>query len=822
MKGKKRYLILVLLLIIFGIILYFTKDDRENTIKEKEEQINEYIEERERKAIKLTTITEIDREKYGDVVDNLGELILFKNDDTNYVFNNSGKELSSSKSDIRLQIYDSGLFYFLEDNLYDSEGKLVYKKPSDGSKILQLNDKYIILGYENENYEVVKEKLVDYDNKEITTFTSSIGFFNGILVYRKNDKIIVFDKEEKIFDKFDERENYNFLHLTSSSEEVYLSKNKGYITKDEYYKEKLNDSYYLEFGECLQIKSIVSDKLLSDECFINYKKINDNYYVFFDSSSTASVFRENKIDKLSEYEIGYFTDTLYYASKGKDDNNYYAFYENGDNVEFECASNITYAGNNIFACNDKIESYFIEKNKIRDDKYDQIICNHENDYCVVVKNNKYGLYYMGEKIIEPNYFKIEIIGNCITLDTGNKYYLLTEESGKKTLTKEKLNKIINEFDYDIDIDKVIEENNLDKYKDIINDNKDLFKKYANSVEKNNNLGIYKKYVYDYFKVIIDYKDYIDEDFFNKLNDLKIIEKNELLSEYTLGVFDGIMNEIQILDGYNNQSDIVLHELMHFIDFRLNSYQDNDILLDDKVISKKEYISLSLDEKRRVQIREEMLFDLNFISEGGAEIYSAEYFNHSLTKSYEYVCKLFYVFEYMLGTNNMKDVFFANKSFYRLVGQYLSEEKYDKFKDITNKITTVQDSCLEEDFQFVFDVLIDLYISKKSEQWYNDNEFCFLLYNLNREKLSYLKKSKYYDTYEKIHNLYEIEHDIYGQEIASMNNEEYIDVPKIIYENDNIYFLEYYRFGNEKEQKLVKYKYNAEDKNFEEIGRYDIK
>lgn len=822
MKGKKRYFVLIFLLVIFGTVLYLTKESRKDTIKKEEEKIKK----QEKKSIELTTIVSIDKDKYGDIEEVLGSFFILKKDDFYYLLDNKGNEVRKSKTPINIykDENNSKTYYTFDNALYDQNNNVVYDKLIDRES-LRIYDDVIVITTD----EVVK--IINLSTKEVIEANGFVNNYNGIYVYIKDDKIIAFDGEEHEFENISLINEYEFLHLSTDNSDLYLNKEKGKITKEEYNKQKLNDEYYLDYEKCGQLKRIKDDETISNECFYQYNKVTDKFYVLVSEKDELYFFINNNLEKKDDFFTGNVADDKYYAPKGDKDNNYYLFYDNGDKEEFECASYVTYAGNNVFACNDYFENYFIENNKIREDKYDNIDCIYGSDYCTVKKDNKYGLYYRGKKIIEPNYQNIEVNNDYIIIDSSNKYYILYTEEGAKALTKEQIN--IKEDDNNtVNIDEVIKNNNLEEYKDLINDNKEMFIKYASAVESNDGLGEYKKYVYDYFKVVVDKKEYIDDSvFYKKLGTLKFEVKDKLVTNGASGEYWSNKNEIQLNQGYKKDASVIYHELMHFIDYALN---DNtpDIMfkMNDKFITKEEYTKLDMPEKREVQIANSNSDRNDVIVEGGAEKNSGKYFFDGSTATYQKSVIVYNILEYIFGFDKIESVYYGNVNLYSLMKDYVDIESFEKFIDANNSITRISENEINADYVTSIDFIYNLYINKNGKDIHKDEVFSLLLYSLiNNYRIDNLKGSKYYTEYLKVYNNENEKLATIRKKLENrvVEYDFYQVLPKVLVDNNKIYVFYYCGTGimgldTSYKRGYIKTEYNIETKDFKVIKYIDEK
>ena len=815
MKGKKRYFVLIILIGLFLGFAYYTKDKRKEQIEKQDEQIKEENELREKKSIKLTNVITIDQDKYGQYEYSEGNLLKFKKNKVYFIIDNKGKELYFGVNNPEIYTNTKGTksYYTAINSLYDSEGNEIYNKLEDGNTIATITDKEIVVNAGEDKYQII-----DIESKDIKNVNGYIGNYKGINVYIKNHKYYVYDNGEKEYDELYSRSsNYyandnDIIYLKSETDELFLDKEKGKITKDDYFKEKLNDKYYLNHDKCPTIKSYADDKNVLDECIFDYDKVNNNFFAFVTEKEELYILRNDKFEKEQGFIRGQVADNTYFASKGNQEKNYYVFYENGDTKELECPSFVGHAGNNVFSCDNLFDGYFIENNKIRDDKYDYISCNFDTEYCIVSNKNKEGLYYMGEKIIEPIYNDIIVENGYVILDLGYTYNIYYIEKDGKALKKSDLNPKIEEEKYEADVDKIVEEYKLDK--ELVNNNKDLFTKYASIVEKNEGLKDYKKYIYNYFKVIIDRKEYLDEDmFFSALKTLKVEVQDELSVKGAAGIYNNADNAIRLLPLYKNEDYVIYHEFMHFIDYKLNSNEpEKTYLYNGKVVTKDSYSKLTIEEKRKVEFGANMVDKPKVIVEAGAELYRSRYFADSYTLTYENAVGMYYIFEYLLGEDTMSDVFFGNKNLYTELRKYISEDEYEKFYDSSDKITDINGITSTNDFVVTFETFINIYIKAKGNEWYNDNKFCILLSEVFKPEP--VRNSKYYNVYEKLYSYKDSELERLTKEIQSKESNPIV-IQHFIYENNEILLLSFKDLTNDKEIPK-KYKYDVDKKTIEEI------
>ena len=401
------------------------------------------------------------------------------------------------------------------------------------------------------------------------------------------------------------------------------------------------------------------------------------------------------------------------------------------------------------------------------------------------------------------------------VDNVNNEFSSTKNDKKKENITTKSN--------DSKIEKIISDNNLEEYRDLIYSNKELFTKYSNAVEANDNLGKCKKHVYDFFKVIVDNKKYLDEEiFFDKLSNLKIVFSNTK----KIGISGQYYRENNSISIYVYTDAVVYHELMHFVDSSLNSNVPRTLYYyDNKVISEEEYLKL-LDYSPESHLNE-ISGDINydevagewsvFLSEAGAEHYSAKYFSYSHVRSYFDAVALYDIFEYLYSEEKMKDVFFGYESLYGLTDGYFTENEFKEFLNTAYTITYFKATPANADYRYILDSMIGLYNSSHDDEWYNDEDFCLLRYNFIDFDINKIEGSKYYDINKEKCEYYKNLFNSYKNNLSSYVGTKNHVYPKITYENNNIYFITFVDIETENES-IVKLLYDCKNDNLKEVFR----
>ena len=280
---------------------------------------------------------------------------------------------------------------------------------------------------------------------------------------------------------------------------------------------------------------------------------------------------------------------------------------------------------------------------------------------------------------------------------------------------------------DTEIKKLKEENDLEF--DVPKKYEELFKKYSKVVENNTNITKYKRQVYNLFQILIkdNINKYLDEDyFFEKLSKLNIYVDSSISSDGVGGYYYYDSNIIE-LDKEGSMQ--VYHELMHFLDRSINSgISDYNWFCNKKKYKDNDYYKLSENEQEKCMYLGS--YSTDFITEAGAEIYSAKYFKKGVVAYFD-ISAYFTALEYIFGSEKMDEIFLSSNSdtdfMALLIENGISVQDYEN---------TVKDlSFYTYPYKYldytpsgkVLDSLIDLYKKNiKNKIWTNDEEFKYLL------------------------------------------------------------------------------------------------
>ena len=293
------------------------------------------------------------------------------------------------------------------------------------------------------------------------------------------------------------------------------------------------------------------------------------------------------------------------------------------------------------------------------------------------------------------------------------------DKNSKSLTKKDLEVNFSKPYQDININDLINEYNLTWMKDTINENEELFKKYAYIALNNNLLNNYQNKVLDLFYEIALNKDYLDEYYLlSSLKKLNITKKDVLDEEGYTGLYYDDDKRIDLLNDDNN---VMYHELTHFVDFSFNIDNSNEIFkCGDKYLSNSDFIKLNIKENNNCELV--IMEEPNFIIEGGAEYFSSYYLNKNVLRAYKFQTNVIGALAYIYGFDKLNEIYFSNDGSYKLFMLFnsagITVSEYNKFLEATHRYHNIT----EEETIMITDMLIKMYEQEKDNHWYEDAEF----------------------------------------------------------------------------------------------------
>ncbi|MBO4475045.1 MAG: hypothetical protein J5750_09080 [Clostridiales bacterium] len=265
---------------------------------------------------------------------------------------------------------------------------------------------------------------------------------------------------------------------------------------------------------------------------------------------------------------------------------------------------------------------------------------------------------------------------------------------------------------------------------------DLFVRFCRNTENNGRLGEFADYVYLLFPLIADHIEPESEDYFlAKVASLKI--QSRQLKRTHAGEYDQSDNTVTINTLYLESDDLsyqatVMHELIHFVDTTIDgpvekatftvdhAYPINDVPKDQQG----SLIGSS---------------DVEFLVEGGAELYLAKYFTH-YARHYTPAVQFLTGLEYLCGSDLLDDAFFSHDSAY-VLSDFLISQGFTP-EELICFYTTMYAMCYwKEPTGTVLrpeDVLIRLYENIRGSDFREDPAFCYILYCIYDEDFDFDK------------------------------------------------------------------------------------
>ena len=274
---------------------------------------------------------------------------------------------------------------------------------------------------------------------------------------------------------------------------------------------------------------------------------------------------------------------------------------------------------------------------------------------------------------------------------------------------------------------------------------DLFIRYAEAVGSNPEFKGRREFIYHLFPVIAEHlKSENEEFFFNKVKELKITQKH---TDGIDGQYIQTENKIELdpdLEtrmGKEAYSSVFYHELMHFIDLNIagSGLEGYACLMDDGSIRK--YGDLDYGEMRHMK---DYLY--SYFIEGGAEMYTSEYFTYA-PNSYLPRVRFLVGMKYIFGVEKIDNMFFDVDTDYQfaqllMANGFTTEETVKVFMAMRNTPDALSEPKTLIDPR---EVLIRLYINNVGPDYEKDKTFCLILGSMNESDLNKIPSdySKFY-------------------------------------------------------------------------------
>ena len=274
---------------------------------------------------------------------------------------------------------------------------------------------------------------------------------------------------------------------------------------------------------------------------------------------------------------------------------------------------------------------------------------------------------------------------------------------------------------------------------------DLFIRYAEVVGSNPEFKGRREFIYHLFPVIAEHlKSENEEFFFSKVKELKITQKH---TDGIDGQYIQTENKIELDPdietrmGKEAYSSVFYHELMHFIDLNIagSGLEGYACLMDDGSIRK--YGDLDYGEMRHMK---DYLY--SYFIEGGAEMYTSEYFTYA-PNSYLPRVRFLVGMKYIFGVEKIDNVFFDVDTDYQfaqllMANGFTTEETVKVFMAMRNTPDALSEPKTLIDPR---EVLIRLYINNVGPDYEKDKTFCLILGSMNESDLNKIPSdySKFY-------------------------------------------------------------------------------
>ena len=304
---------------------------------------------------------------------------------------------------------------------------------------------------------------------------------------------------------------------------------------------------------------------------------------------------------------------------------------------------------------------------------------------------------------------------------------MAEEGSTKNTPPEP--EVEEEEDNGIDINKVISDYKLSSIESYINEDKAYFKKFAKAVIDNDKIGSkYKRIVLLQYKVLMSNKKYLNKDYFlNSVKQLTMDEVKKTSVDGALGTYADYITTINIWKGM--EVDVVYHELMHFVDYRINMGSLYHVCENNgKYTLMSEYYEYDCNEVLMPQDR--------LIVEGGAETNSARYNDEVTLAHYDTLTPIYNLIAYLIGEDKMNDIFYSSESspmlFIELNKYGITLKEYEDFMEGIN-FMAIEDNFVgkvkKSEASYYMDALnfvSNLYKKKNGHDWDKDKEFSTLM------------------------------------------------------------------------------------------------
>lgn len=627
---------------------------------------------------------------YDNVSDIGKQYVILEKNGTDYLYDKNGVlVINGNNIELITNVYGADAYYVCNDRckLYYNQ-KMIY----DGNeRIISLVDKYALFdGFlidVNNGGKIYYEEY--YNNNDI----------NAIVL--KDNSCLVFDIDSNSWKKYDSYSDYIKIR---GNDRKYLEKN-----------------YYMDYSSCNGGAYLKKDgKTIIDDCYLYYDISLENENIIIGTNNRGvKVFFENdySVDGNSYKVIGNYI-MIDGSSKA-----YYDF--SGKKVDLSCA--IVDSFDDKYICNDGLYQFFVNNEfKSVSDNFKSIDCFDK--ICVIKnRNNMYAIYgndYFTDFVYYDYYYEEGfLVGYYI-----NSLDVLALDYSDSFVNKEDINDDVDVYN-DMDLINIIYKYDLKSIEDIIKSNRKLFTIYAETAINNQNISEYLDKVLLMFKVVCINKEYLDLDYFiGRLKSLEIKKSNDISVKNAAGVYNKNTNDIKLAD---DSDRVILHELIHFIDFSINSDMNNSMYnCNDKI-----FLIQDIDSYKYLNndnVCEKIDDFYRFVVEAGAEYYTSLYYNKYMVTAYHNYVSVFGLLAKIYGEDKIRECFLAEDGYVKLYELLMSSGlSFKDAKDFLIKISYLTDFNADYIGQYYFDVsdyLVRI-IKNDGSNWYDNKRYIYIVRSL---------------------------------------------------------------------------------------------
>lgn len=816
---------------------------------------------------------------YDEIIDVDNGYLLVKDNDNQKIVDSNNNIFIEFENNINSLRFEEGYFFLSDEEkqyIYDvnggkileSNGTLYYKKDEIANIIYFIETKYDeendadinviynqqlnkILTYTNYefdySFEIIDDKIYagyniyDLNSNKIGEYEDIYYFDKNLIVNIKNNVLLI-DLNNRKIDLYDRVEyDYNGSVALYKNDDVIYMDYYGHFSKVKPSDVlNLENGYFIDYTSC-DIGGILKNKennVIFNDCSSDYdisaidkgiiiankyscEDMEESSNNCFDEHSTTIQFSNGKtINGSSSASIaGEYINVSKYDEKEL--NSVTEIYNFSGDLIGEKEYNIQYFGIDLYYTYTGDQYHLLDSKLNKIDEFDSISCD-ENHVCIVSQNGYSGIYFIDNWLVElGNYFKIRNnYDNSYILEGMNGYKLLVFSDTGKFIDKKTINNVSKEY-LSIDEKDYIAMYNLNE--SIIENNLEFFKKYAFVVNNNSDITEYNDYLFKLFEVVIKNKKQLIESYLlyglKQLN-IEVGEETECGStEEAVGCYIDSKKNIECIEnlvGGEDFSNTLWHELIHFLDHNFNNFENEVFYKNDNndYISSIEYNKLSNIDRQKYNYYGDLY--TKFLTEGGAELFSAKYFNDYRTDTYFKYVNILSAFSLLFGEEKLEEIFYSGNTdyeFYKLLvlDNQMNSNDYVKLLDYLNS-DNVSGSVMYTD------LLIEL---AKKRNVNIDNKLKYIISKeINRSELS--KNNKNYELYNKLFDYsfeieWNVERHIIGDSDAANYSMTYIFI------NNDIKFIFSGIIGdNPHTTYLITYDFKSNKvTNVEELGHSDI-